>query len=522
MIAPDTSRLVLPAALSLSLRGVALLVGLTWITVTQLPPLNADAAAILQFAQRMLDGERLYLDLIDINPPLIFWLSAGLVAMGNGVGLSATTSLITGIQLLILTSLLASGLLFARSHAGQQPVTRLLLPLAAILTLCVYPGQSFGQREHLLLILVLPYATLTLLHLEGQRVGKIWQIVVSLAALMGICLKPHFAALPALVEASLLIELGQRRWLQCLPSWIFLFGGLGYIGFTWGLHPAYFTEILPMATAHYGTMRIGTLPALVLGEQLPPLLIALAGLMVLGWRSGRPHGVARLLIALALGATLAALFQWKDWSYHFLPARVLIILAGAAVVGVLLADLPDRMEIRAVAGLMVPALFLAGFGADPFLAQRNFPNSEGGRILTAIRGEAQGQRILWLTQYIDPTAPVLNYLDARLAMPYMSLWLLPALYEGTADPSGRVALNSADHRPPAERKLLEDVGVSLERWHPRLILVGEPEGEAAFAHTDFDYIRYFRQEPRFAAEWQHYERIGKIGATALYRRIDTR
>lgn len=518
MIVPGTSRLALPAALSVSLRGIALLAGLVWVAVTQFPPLNADAAAILQFAQRMLDGERLYLDLIDINPPLIFWLSAGLVAVGNGIGVSATTSLITGIQGLILASLLTSGLLFARSQAGQQPVTRLLLPLAAILILCVYPGQSFGQREHLLLILLLPYAALALLRLENRQVGRIWHLGVGVAALMGICLKPHFAALPALIEASLLIELGPRRWLRHLPPWIFFLGGIGYIALAWGLHPAYFTEILPMATAHYGTMSFGTLPALLLGEQLPPLLIALAGLIALGWR----HTVARLLIALALGATLAALLQWKDWSYHFLPARALLLLAGAAVVGALLVDLPSRMEIRAVAGLMVPALFLAGFGADPFLAQRNFPNSEGGRILTAIRGEAQGQRVLWLTQYIDPTAPVLNYLDARLAMPYMSLWLLPALYEGTADPSGRVALNSADHRPPAERKLLEDVGVSLERWHPRLILVGEPEGEAAFIHTDFDYIRYFRQEPRFAAEWQNYERIGKIGATALYRRIETR
>jgi len=522
MIAPGTSRLASPAALSVSLRGAALVAGLIWIAVTQLPPLNADAAAILQFAQRMLEGERLYLDLIDINPPLIFWLSAGLVAIGNVAGISATTSLITGIQLLILVSLLASARLFARSQISQQAVTRLLLPLAAILMLCVYPGQSFGQREHLLLILILPYTTLALLQSEGQAVGRAWQVGAGLAALTGICLKPHFAALPALIEASVLIELGWRRWSGTLAPWIFLLGGAAYIALAWIIHPAYFTDILPMATSHYGTTSIGTLPHLLLGEQLPPLLLGLAGLLLLGWRTDPKHGAARLLIALVLGATLAALLQWKDWSYHFLPARALMLMAGAAVVGVLLVELPNRLAPQTVAGLMVPALFLAGFGADPFLAQRNFPNSEGGRILTAIRGEAQGQRILWLTQYIDPTAPVLNYLDARLAMPYMSMWLLPALYEGTADPSGRVAFNAPDHRPAAERKLLEDVGVALERWHPRLILVGEPEGEAAFMNTDFDYIRYFRQEPRFAAEWQQYERIGKIGATALYRRIDHR
>jgi hypothetical protein len=39
------------------------------------PPFNQDAAAVLQWSQRWLGGERLYIDLIDVNPPLIFVLN---------------------------------------------------------------------------------------------------------------------------------------------------------------------------------------------------------------------------------------------------------------------------------------------------------------------------------------------------------------------------------------------------------------------------------------------------------------
>ena len=42
-----------------------------------LPPLNHDAAALLHFSQRWLAGERLYVDLIDVNPPLIFVAQPG-------------------------------------------------------------------------------------------------------------------------------------------------------------------------------------------------------------------------------------------------------------------------------------------------------------------------------------------------------------------------------------------------------------------------------------------------------------
>ena len=40
-----------------------------------LPPLNHDVAAVLDFSRRWLGGERLYVDLVDVNPPRIFMLN---------------------------------------------------------------------------------------------------------------------------------------------------------------------------------------------------------------------------------------------------------------------------------------------------------------------------------------------------------------------------------------------------------------------------------------------------------------
>jgi hypothetical protein len=37
-----------------------------------LSPLDGDVAAIRDFAVRMIDDDRLYLDLVDVNLPLIF------------------------------------------------------------------------------------------------------------------------------------------------------------------------------------------------------------------------------------------------------------------------------------------------------------------------------------------------------------------------------------------------------------------------------------------------------------------
>ena len=46
-----------------------------WGLAQLFPPLNHDAGAVLQWSGRMLAGERLYVDINDVNPPLIYWLN---------------------------------------------------------------------------------------------------------------------------------------------------------------------------------------------------------------------------------------------------------------------------------------------------------------------------------------------------------------------------------------------------------------------------------------------------------------
>ena len=46
-------------------------------------PLNGDSAYVLDVARRMLDGAVLYRDIIDVNPPFIFWASLPVSAIGG-------------------------------------------------------------------------------------------------------------------------------------------------------------------------------------------------------------------------------------------------------------------------------------------------------------------------------------------------------------------------------------------------------------------------------------------------------
>ncbi|MBA3478439.1 MAG: hypothetical protein H0T52_08590, partial [Lautropia sp.] len=66
---------------------------LLWMLVHFLPPLNHDAAALLHFSQRWLAGERLYVDLIDVNPPLVFILNLAPAAIARLTPIGAPSAL---------------------------------------------------------------------------------------------------------------------------------------------------------------------------------------------------------------------------------------------------------------------------------------------------------------------------------------------------------------------------------------------------------------------------------------------
>ena len=82
-MAQGAAPLSLPGLGARGLAALALAPALAFALMVLAPPLNHDVAAILNFAERWVGGERLYRDLIDVNPPLIFVLTAIPAAMAR-------------------------------------------------------------------------------------------------------------------------------------------------------------------------------------------------------------------------------------------------------------------------------------------------------------------------------------------------------------------------------------------------------------------------------------------------------
>jgi hypothetical protein len=513
-----------PSARTWSVARLAL-IALPWLWAIGyfFPPLNHDVGALLQFAQRMLHGERLYVDLIDINPPMIFLLDTVPVAIAEALRLSTVTCLTWFVLALCGITAIWTTRLLAPLRDGHGALGAVLWPALIGFALIVYPMHSFGQREHLLLAFCLPYAVAAALRAAAPRpaLGARLQAAIALYALVGIMLKPYFALVPLALELVVLCHIGLARWARSPQPWLILLGCCLYVVATALFLPDYFRVIVPLVAQCYERTDLAGLLGLLTWDQAPALLVPLVPLAVIAFRLPGAH-LSRVLVGLALAATFAGLAQGKGWDYHFFTARAaLALLFGAvAIEGLAWLGRPLRGGTAlGVAACVIAALFaFTGVLNPPFKGPRNFTNTAASRFLPVVEANAAGRPVLWLTTSIYPQFPVLNYTDSRLAMPFMSLWVLPAVYGPNDATGGTVAYHDPASMGWSERMVYQGVVGGLTREHPALVLVEQASREGGFHAVPFDYLAYFGRDPAFAAEWSHYALLTKVDGVAIYRR----
>ncbi len=483
-----------------------------------LPPLNHDVAAVLNFSGRWLAGERLYSDLIDVNPPLIFVLNLLPAALGEVLPIGAVQAFI----LCVLALGLGAGMLCWRllPALALAPLPRAVL-LAALPMTMLGAGYDFGQREHLMVLTALPYLLHAALRAEGGSMPARLTLAIALLAAIGFALKPHFLAIPALIELWVFCCLGPRRAFRGLVPWAMAGFWALYLLSLPVLFPAYLTQVVPLVMENY--LALGGLNwwQVLATERMLPAFMLLPPLLFWAFRGG--PAIARPLALASLGAFIAAWVQHRGWSYHVLPAKlfsgVAMAMLAAHWAGRAMAG--PRAERAAAPATLVAALVLSFFhlvGNEAPYRQITWSWSRGGVITEQLRREALGERLLVLSPDIFPVYPALNYGRAQSTLRTMTLWLLQGVYE-------QCPRNGARYREPWEMSRTEffvyrTVAEDFARAPPAAILVSDRAGIAACSGREFDLLTYFGRHPLFSEAFSHYRLATEFDGYKLYRRED--
>lgn len=458
---------------------------------------STDVAWLIHAAERVLGGTDLYGTLVETNPPLAVWASMPAVLLADVLPLDPLTIFHLLVGLLIAASLLVTHRELRR--AGIAPESRHTFMGLAVLALVLAPGWDFGQREHLAVILTLPYWTSLGLHGSGREGPG---ASVGLAAAIGLAFKPPFLLLVLAAEGWLRVRDGSAyRWRRrSLVVIVFVFAV--YAAAALALEPDYRHVVTDLVLPHYA--HIWPLPwheALVGGPALRTYGGVLGAFLVI--RAGDVEwgkSFASLYAVLALVWLAVAALQQKAFPYHYLPPVLFAYLAAGAA---LVMSVPrgnryvedgstvDRLGPRGWAVVVVLAVMTMDFahaGLEDLRWVTGMPGETYERLQATVTGVVphevdRSPVIASLTINVWPVFPLVNHTDARWALRHPSIWPVHAA-RSEAGGDSEVAQT-------LRRRFVED----LLEDDPDLLMVRD---SAVDRNHSWDVLDYFLEDDRFA------------------------
>lgn len=463
---------------------VALLVVAVFTALRLTGTVDSDVAWQLWIAGRMHAGAQLYRDIIEVNPPLWFWMALPVDRVSTLLQLRIEAVLTLAVGCFAAVSLAATD----RFLVHLEPRRHTMLLAFAAVALLGISWVHMGQREQIALIGTLPYCALIAARREGKSVSPRLAFLIGVLAAAGFALKHYFLLIPALLELWLLSGKG-RSWRPLRPETIAIavIGALYVIAvLLWA--PAFLTTVVPLVRLSYGGLGAPGLQDLV-GPYAAVGLVSLA-MLAAHAKELRKASLASALAVAALGFTAAYFIQAKGWNYHTIP----ILGCSSLAIAALLAESGAPMRLLRLAGpafLALPLLFTVQEKRHAML-----PSPD---LNAAVAGVQPGESVGFLTT--ETAVPWSVTLQHKLGYPsrYMGFWMLPAIVQNEA-------LGSPDPRLAAlGRQIVAETVHDFACSPPRRIIVARPRpGE-----TGFDILPFFERDPQFTALLSHYRSAGR-------------
>ncbi|MEK9136883.1 MAG: hypothetical protein AAB393_07155, partial [Bacteroidota bacterium] len=454
--------------------------------------ISHDVGWFLYGAGRLLDGARLYRDVIDLNPPLVFYLGMPAVWLGRIGGWSEIDVYRILILLTILLSLLLSSRLLNSVLSDLSLGLRRALFLFLALLLTTLAASDFGQREHVMAILIFPYLCGVAVHAKRKDVRPGFGALVGLLAGIGFALKPYFPIPFIVLEIYLVRKL--RGVSSLLRPDVLVVVGVQVLYWTVVLlcHKEYIDIVVQMGQFYeaYDTTLEDTL-----ANRVTPFLLLSVPVFFAQRSNGRVKEFRSVTFVAGSAFFVVGVLQHKGWAYHFYPALTalgLFLVASGAVAMMSWRKsryfhwLTSTRFINVIIPLTLITLMItfdivwsarkkAHADLIPFLAQR-----------------AAGRSVFVFSTGMTPAFPAVNYSRAVWQSPFACLWFLPALYHDEGGQSNTPdGYNSLAQMGSLERRFFNQVVSDLVTTPPSLLVSNTSEWKQALGRRSFDFIQYY-------------------------------
>ncbi len=475
---------------------------------------EGDQAYLLYAAQRIfagvtLDGPHL----IETNPPLIVWFNLLPAWMAQVLHVGPVLALRLFTLAMLAGSAAWSARILQRSLISQmfgKQNARLLWAVTFFFVVITRPAE-FGQREQLLLALVLPY-----LLAAGSGVLELLtvreRIALGCAAGLGICFKPHHILTLAALEVFLAAY--RRTWSRLWSPELLAAVSVGalYVAAVGLFTPAYLSTIMPLLQSTYWALGQYTFAAMVLHVGASFSLATVAGAAI--WLAVRKRLACPMLtgafLAAATGATLAYFVQHTGWYHQSFPAVALFEIAAVWLLAECIhANRPQWLRYRPISRVGYALIVLFGVVAGMGLMHRRSRGTHDTNTLTSeLATYPQGTTVYAFSIGMNSFPVVLDH-GLIWGSRFAHLWMLPAILQNEA--SENMNRQPSHALPKVRVEALADLQRSeltedLYRTRPSVIFVERCDVQRPCDTLPplFDAVGWFSRNPQFARIWSEY------------------
>ncbi|MDP1582553.1 MAG: hypothetical protein Q8M18_03905 [Bradyrhizobium sp.] len=430
------------------------------VALRHLLPANTDVSWLLTVAERVLDGQRLYVDVIETNPPMAVLIYTPGVVIARAIGMPA--EMVTdGLVFVAIFASLGIAAWILRDFPLPNGLSGWLLAWLAFVILAVLPTKVFGQREHIAVVELLPALALYAVRMKGLT--PLWPAVMAAGIGAGLALsfKPHFAI--GIVCGLAALSIHARSWRILLGPENFVAAAivgayaLGIIAF----YPEFLSVIAPLLRDVY--IMVGSSALEMISAPAIPIWAALVFSALVLKRTGRIDGTLLLLLATSFGFAVAFLLQRKGWPYHSYP------MIAFAMLGLGYALVMRRPFDRAL-GTFAAATLVIAFVQSVLWFNWSFDKAFDARPLwTAVARLGPHPKILAITAEPGLGIPLTRALEGTWVSRQQGLWVAAYLRSMRSKPGLSARQNAAlDQHAARERAMLiEDIA----RNAPTVVLV---------------------------------------------------
>jgi len=449
--------------------------------------LSWDISYMLRASARMLAHGTYSHDFFNPNTPISFYLYAVINILPQKISAMLTPFQLVNLYVYIL---IAFSLLLC--YLENKNLTLILAALLLFL-----PLYEMGQREHFVIIFILPYILLLANRLEQIKSNKALSVTIGMIAGIGFAIKPHYLLIFVLLEIYFLFKSKKISALFRPESIMIAFIVCSHLLLIKYFYPDYFTTIIPYLLRLYLPATQLNWPD-ILFNNIAMVFYLTCLLYYVSHDTIKSKIIYTLFFIALVGFFIAYYQQGTSFYYHLLPILFFSLLI------VYLSMKENAHVINGIIAFII--LFtISQFYYELYHVSQNYTH----QIQPLVTFMQKNTRQKSVSFYVDQVSVPLLAIDESssiLGQRFDCHWAAAGLAN-----SG----NQSSWRKDKDFYIAM-VNEDLIKYKPSYVFVDKRANKQYFK-KNFDYLSFFLTSPDFRIHWQQYRFVTTLQVLGVYQ-----